>query len=104
MNSNGLMKEKKCRHALLKYYSQIFKRKSIYSTISSIKISTDNQLTEEFIQILENILNRSLKGQIKGENTFREIGADSLSSEFTLSEFILIKEFILLHQLFIIIH
>ena len=75
--SNGLMKEKKCRHALSKYYSrlkaEVFNQKLTYENIDN------SQLNEEFVRILENILNRSLNGQINGENTFLEIGADSLS-------------------------
>ncbi|CAF4453971.1 unnamed protein product, partial [Rotaria sp. Silwood2] len=36
-------------------------------------------LNIEFVSILENVLNRSLKGHINGRNTFLEIGADSLA-------------------------
>ncbi|CAF1264312.1 unnamed protein product [Adineta steineri] len=73
---NGLIKEKKCRHALSQYYSdlktKLFNQELIYENLKN------NQLTDEFIEILENILNRKLNGQINGDNTFLEIGADSL--------------------------
>ncbi|UJR09844.1 hypothetical protein I4U23_014069 [Adineta vaga] len=74
---NGLMKEKKCRHALSQYYSHL--KTQIFNQESIDQAANNEQLTEEFVQILERILNRSLKGQINGDNTFIEIGADSLA-------------------------
>jgi thioester reductase-like protein len=75
---NGLFKEKKSRHALTKYYSQI--KNNIYNQLFiPTTIDSNHQLNQEFIQILENILNRPLKGQINGQNTFIQIGGDSLA-------------------------
>ena len=75
---NGLMKEKKSRHALLEYYSQV-KIDMFSRPLMNQNQENRNQFNEEFIQILETILNRPLKGQINSENTFVEIGADSLA-------------------------
>jgi acyl carrier protein len=74
---NGLFKEKKCRHALMNYYSHL--KTEILNQEFLHEKNENNQLTQEFIEILEKILNRPLNGQISGENTFVEIGADSLS-------------------------
>ena len=75
--TNGLMKEKKCRAALLKHYSQVktdlFCRENLQEHING------RHLSSEFIALLENVLDRPLKGRITGENTFLEIGADSLA-------------------------
>lgn len=74
---NGLMKEKKCRAALLKHYSHI-KNDLLHQEFIQENIdSTD--LSMEFVSVLENVLNRSLKGLISSQNTFLEIGADSLA-------------------------
>jgi fatty acid CoA ligase FadD9 len=75
--TNGLMKEKKCRSALLKHYSEI--KTHLFSQEGSHEGVRNSDLSAEFIGILEEILNRSLQGQINGENTLVEIGGDSLS-------------------------
>ncbi|CAF2595531.1 unnamed protein product [Rotaria sp. Silwood2] len=75
--ANGLMKEKKCRAALLKHYAQVkidlFHQENVQEHLKNLDLNI------EFVSILENVLNRSLKGHINGRNTFLEIGADSLA-------------------------
>ncbi|CAF3525176.1 unnamed protein product [Rotaria sp. Silwood1] len=75
--TNGLMKEKKCRAALMKYYSHVktnlFHQENLQEHIKNLDLNI------EFVSILETVLNRPLKGHINGKNTFLEIGADSLA-------------------------
>lgn len=75
---NGLFKEKKSRHALANHYlnirNELFNQKLIYN-----QNNEDNKLNKDFLEILEKVLNRSLTGLINGDNTFLEIGANSLS-------------------------
>ncbi|CAF1119671.1 unnamed protein product [Didymodactylos carnosus] len=76
--TNGLMTGKKCRGALLKHYSQI--KAHLFSRNLSHGNARSLNLSSEFVSILENVLNRSFQGQINGENTFLEIGGDSLAT------------------------
>ncbi|CAF2756041.1 unnamed protein product [Rotaria sp. Silwood2] len=75
--TNGLMKEKKCRAVLLKHYTQIkidlFHQENVQEHLTNLDLNI------EFVSVLENVLNRPLKGHINGRNTFLEIGADSLA-------------------------
>ena len=75
--SNGLMKEKKCRAALLKHYSQV--KVDLFTLENHQELIKDPHMSIEFVSMLENVLDRSLEGQITGSNTFLEIGADSLA-------------------------
>ena len=70
---NGFFKEKKSRHALTNHYSNI--RENLFN---EKQLTNENDLNKDFIQILENVFNRSLTGLITGENTLTQIGANSL--------------------------
>lgn len=70
---NGFFKEKKSRHALTHHYSKI--RDNLFNETPQIH---SNDLNKDFIQILENLFNRSLTNSITGENTLLQIGANSL--------------------------
>ncbi|CAF4098060.1 unnamed protein product, partial [Rotaria sp. Silwood2] len=75
--TNGLMKEKKCRAALMKHCSQV---KNNLFHYDNVEVHMKNlNLDIEFVSILENVLNCPLKGHINGNNTFLEIGGDSLA-------------------------
>ncbi|CAF1223853.1 unnamed protein product [Rotaria sp. Silwood1] len=75
--TNSLMKEKKCRSALLKHYTEVKMHLFNQELISDNKTNID--LSPEFVAILENVLSRSLNGQISGANTFSEIGGNSFA-------------------------
>ncbi|CAF1615445.1 unnamed protein product [Rotaria magnacalcarata] len=76
-DKNGLMKEKKCRAALLKHYSQV--KNDLFHQENFEEHAKNLDLNIEFVNVLENVLNRPLKGLVNGRNTFLEIGADSLA-------------------------